>query len=70
MSQKIGRKKPMMNITQCPLRKVKIPSVIIKTTYKIPKPIPHHMSFLLRENVLGLGADHNPDVRSGLNPDA
>jgi hypothetical protein len=53
MSQKIGRKKPMMNITQCPFRNVRIPSVIIRTTYKTPKPIPHHMSFLLRENVLG-----------------
>jgi hypothetical protein len=32
MSQNSGKKIPMMNITQCPLRIESTPSVIIKTT--------------------------------------
>jgi hypothetical protein len=42
MIQKRGIKIPRMNMTQCPFRIVKTPSVKSNTRYKIPPPIQNH----------------------------
>jgi hypothetical protein len=42
MIQNRGRKIPRMNITQCPFRIVRIPSVASSTKYKIPPPMNNH----------------------------
>jgi hypothetical protein len=45
MIHKNGKKIPKKNIHPCPFRSVITPSVISRTTYKIPPPIPipHHI---------------------------